>query len=97
MVHENVPRTPAAWLPGARRLGAALLTVFMPKGCLIRTAQICGSFIIINGTISVMTEHKPANAKGYHRDTTVNRGDCYSAAKTAAAVSYRGVCATVIV
>jgi hypothetical protein len=64
MVHENVPRTPAAWLPGARRLGAALLTVFMPKGCLIRTAQICGSFIIINGTISVMTEHKPANAKG---------------------------------
>jgi hypothetical protein len=33
----------------------------------------------------------------YHRDTTVNRGDCYSAAKTAAAVSYRGVCATVIV
>ncbi|KAG5184158.1 hypothetical protein JKP88DRAFT_269771 [Tribonema minus] len=57
MVDENVPRTPRAWLPGARRLGAALLTVFMPKGCLIRTAQICGSFIIINGTISVMTEH----------------------------------------
>jgi len=58
MVDENIARTPKDWLPGARRAFASLLTVFLPKGCLIRTAQICGSFIIINGTIATLDNRK---------------------------------------
>ncbi|CAM9244678.1 unnamed protein product [Phaeothamnion confervicola] len=63
MVESNVKRTPKDWVPGARRLGASLLTFLLPRGCLIRTAQICGSFMIINGTINVMTSdmEKPLN------------------------------------
>ncbi|CAM9114610.1 unnamed protein product [Sphacelaria rigidula] len=53
MVDANVSRTPREWLPGARRAVATVLTVVLPKGCLIRTAQICGSFMIINGTINM--------------------------------------------
>lgn len=55
MVDQNLRRTPKEWVPGARRVMAGLLTVFLPRGCLIRTTQICGSFIIINGTIQIAT------------------------------------------
>lgn len=40
MVDANVSRTPREWLPGARRAVATVLTVVLPKGCLIRTAQV---------------------------------------------------------
>lgn len=53
MVDGNLHRTSREFLPEARRTMATMLTFLMPKGCLIRTAQICGSFMIINGTIHV--------------------------------------------
>ncbi|CAM9691753.1 unnamed protein product [Ectocarpus fasciculatus] len=51
MVDANLHRTPREFVPEARRTLATVLTFLLPKGCLIRTAQICGSFMIINGTI----------------------------------------------
>ncbi|CAM9413534.1 unnamed protein product [Scytosiphon promiscuus] len=51
MVDGNIHRTPREFVPEARRSLATMLTFLLPKGCLIRTAQICGSFMIINGTI----------------------------------------------
>jgi hypothetical protein len=57
MVDENVSRTPPE-LPGpTRRAIAGFLSVFFPKGCVIRTAQIAGSFIIINSTIQAFAGH----------------------------------------
>eukprot|EP00904_Undaria_pinnatifida_P001603 jgi/Undpi1/11443/HiC_scaffold_30.g13740.m1 len=53
MVDGNLHRTSREFLPEARRTLATMLTFLLPKGCLIRTAQICGSFMIINGTIHV--------------------------------------------
>jgi hypothetical protein len=39
----------------AKNLLTALLTVFAPKGVTIRTGQIVGSFIIVNGTINLFS------------------------------------------
>ncbi|CAM9522540.1 unnamed protein product [Discosporangium mesarthrocarpum] len=61
MIDDNLPRTPKVWLPEVRRMWATMLTYVFPKGCLIRTAQICGSFMIINGTIHMVASPK-ANA-----------------------------------
>ena len=46
--------------PTARKIFAHLISVFLPKGCLIRTTQIVGSFIILNGTINTVTRLFPA-------------------------------------
>ena len=40
---------------GARTFVAGLLTVFLPKGCLIRTAQICGELIDIRTSLAADT------------------------------------------
>jgi hypothetical protein len=37
-----------------RRILAYPLSVLLPKGCIIRTTQIVGSFIILNGTIAAV-------------------------------------------
>lgn len=36
------------------KVASSVLTVGLPKGCLVRTAQISGSFIIINATINAL-------------------------------------------
>ncbi|CAN0151528.1 unnamed protein product, partial [Hapterophycus canaliculatus] len=40
MVDGNVHRTPREFVPEARRSLATVLTFLLPKGCLIRTAQV---------------------------------------------------------
>jgi len=55
IVSDNLPRVPNHWSPSAARAGATFLSIFAPQGAAIRTAQIMGSFVIINGTIHVMT------------------------------------------
>jgi len=48
-------RLPQNWTPEWRsRLGVAA-AVILPQGCLIRTTQIVGSFIILNGTIAAVS------------------------------------------
>lgn len=43
MVDANLHRTSREFLPEARRTLASMLTFLLPKGCLIRTAQVCFS------------------------------------------------------
>jgi len=45
------PETP---LSGFRKLGVYTLSCVFPKGVMIRTAQISGSFIVINTTINAL-------------------------------------------
>lgn len=40
MVDANLHRTPREFVPEARRTLATVLTFLLPKGCLIRTAQV---------------------------------------------------------
>ena len=40
MVDANLHRTPREFVPEARRTLATILTFLLPKGCLIRTAQV---------------------------------------------------------
>ena len=42
--------------PAQRRFLGSLYSVVFPKGCLIRTMQIVGSFVILNGTIHKLKE-----------------------------------------
>ncbi|EDQ89061.1 uncharacterized protein MONBRDRAFT_8408 [Monosiga brevicollis MX1] len=51
--------TKVTWIPAsfpaARRAMAMTLAVVWPKGLLVRTGQVVGSFIILNGIINVMS------------------------------------------
>ena len=38
---------------------ATLITFFFPRGLAIRTSQIVGSFIILNGTINSLKDFDP--------------------------------------
>jgi len=51
---------PESWSPSTRRSLGALFSVVAPAGLHIRTGQICGSFVIINGIINIMTSRKKA-------------------------------------
>jgi CRP-like cAMP-binding protein len=44
--------------PATRKLAAIALTILTPKGVVIRTSQIVGSFIILNGTINYLLYHR---------------------------------------
>lgn len=55
MVDGNQSRVPSHWNRLPARIGSTFLSIFFPKGCVIRTTQIMGSFLIINGTIHVLT------------------------------------------
>merc|ERR1712137_18651 len=45
---------PAGLSPSARSLYTAVIACMFPRGCVIRTAQIVGSFILLNGTINLL-------------------------------------------
>ncbi|OQR91304.1 hypothetical protein THRCLA_09043 [Thraustotheca clavata] len=47
--------------PFARRVGASFLALVFPKGLAIRTSQIVGSFIILNGTINSLKDFDVLN------------------------------------
>jgi hypothetical protein len=59
-----------------RKVLAYPLSVLFPKGCIIRTTQIVGSFIILNGTIAAVQNwqetlatklgHKPSSGIDTH-------------------------------
>lgn len=45
--------------PGLRRVAATAVACFLPAGVLIRTSQIVGSFVILNGTINAIQQWGP--------------------------------------
>jgi len=45
--------------PTLRRVGATALACIFPAGLLIRTSQIVGTFVILNGTINAITQWGP--------------------------------------
>lgn len=47
LIPKNLPKS---WLPSTK----AVLACLMPRGVLIRTTQICGSFAILNGLITMI-------------------------------------------
>eukprot|EP00638_Chattonella_subsalsa_P006731 CAMPEP_0117745214 /NCGR_PEP_ID=MMETSP0947-20121206/7220_1 /TAXON_ID=44440 /ORGANISM="Chattonella subsalsa, Strain CCMP2191" /LENGTH=374 /DNA_ID=CAMNT_0005562309 /DNA_START=235 /DNA_END=1359 /DNA_ORIENTATION=+ len=55
MVDENLSRIPSHWNKTSARIGSAFLSLFFPKGLTVRTVQIMGSFLIINGSIHTLT------------------------------------------
>jgi len=55
MVDENMARIPSHWNPSSARIGSNFLSLFFPKGLVVRTTQIMGSFLIINGSIHTLT------------------------------------------
>lgn len=56
--HMSDARVPA-WVTGSsmRRFTAVTLAVLFPRGVVIRTTQIVGSFILLNGTIFYLQHH----------------------------------------
>jgi hypothetical protein len=46
---------PATWQPQTRSLAGCIASVVAPRGLHIRTSQICGSFVIINGIINFLS------------------------------------------
>jgi CRP-like cAMP-binding protein len=64
---KSEARLPQTWTPQARsRLGTAAAVLF-PAGCLIRTTQIVGSFIILNGTIAAVSRWMVAKKPQEHK------------------------------
>ena len=55
LIDEAAHRVPSSLPPAARWSAAAALAVFVPKGVTIRSAQIAGSFAIINGVINSLS------------------------------------------
>jgi len=57
-VDKSVPpvveRTVQHWPPLSRTLARSVLATFFPRGVVIRTTQIVGSFVILNGTINYL-------------------------------------------
>jgi len=52
LVKQSETRIPTTFSPGARRALATAAAILFPRAVVIRTAQIVGSFIILNGTIN---------------------------------------------
>ena len=57
-VDKSVPpvvdRAVQHWPPLSRTLARSVLATFFPRGVMIRTTQIVGSFVILNGTINYL-------------------------------------------
>eukprot|EP00980_Cylindrotheca_fusiformis_P027830 scaffold22560_cov135-Cylindrotheca_fusiformis.AAC.41 len=53
-VPPAVDRMVASWPPQAKRWTRATVATLFPRGLTIRTTQIIGSFIILNGTINLL-------------------------------------------
>ncbi|TMW63889.1 hypothetical protein Poli38472_014799 [Pythium oligandrum] len=55
-IRHSESRVPNTIAPRSRFLAAAALAILFPRGLTIRTTQIVGSFIILNGTINSLKE-----------------------------------------
>jgi len=64
-VPPAVERMVGQWPPLAQTVGRPLFAYVFPRGLLIRTTQIIGSFVILNGTINLlqMKEHEKFERK----------------------------------
>jgi hypothetical protein len=58
LVHRYETKLPHDMTPGGRRMAATVLTVMAPIGCGVRSAQIAGTFGIINGVIYACRNQK---------------------------------------
>uniref|UniRef100_A0A7S0E1Q6 Cyclic nucleotide-binding domain-containing protein n=1 Tax=Hanusia phi TaxID=3032 RepID=A0A7S0E1Q6_9CRYP len=54
LVSQSESRIPTSFSPGTRKAMATFAAIAFPRAVLIRTAQIVGSFIILNGTINAL-------------------------------------------
>jgi len=52
LVAQSESRIPTTFSPGSRRAIATVAAILFPRAVVIRTAQIVGSFVILNGTIN---------------------------------------------
>ncbi|KAI9910818.1 hypothetical protein PsorP6_010481 [Peronosclerospora sorghi] len=58
-------RVPKKVSPLQRYLAATAMALLFPKGLTVRTSQIVGSFIILNGTINLLKEVDINTTEGY--------------------------------
>jgi CRP-like cAMP-binding protein len=54
LVSQSEGRVPQSMSPAARRATATAIAIMFPRAVMIRTAQIVGSFVILNGTINAL-------------------------------------------
>lgn len=66
MVDANLHRTPREFVPEARRTLATVLTFLLPKGCLIRTAQVGLSLVCLTAV--------PSRACSLHGQYSMDNG-----------------------
>lgn len=59
LIKHSESRVPKTYSAGSRFALASLLAVVFPRGLTIRTTQIVGSFIILNGTINSLKDFDP--------------------------------------
>jgi CRP-like cAMP-binding protein len=55
-IRHSESRVPNTITPRSRFMAAAALAIFFPRGLAIRTTQIVGSFMILNGTINSLQD-----------------------------------------
>lgn len=64
-VPPSIERSVGVWPPVTRSVARSVFAYVFPRGLLIRTTQIIGSFVILNGTINLlqMKEHEKFERK----------------------------------
>jgi len=70
-VPTSIERSVGAWPPVTKSLARSAFAYVFPRGLLIRTTQIIGSFVILNGTINLlqMKEHEKFERKWLLKDS----------------------------
>ena len=58
LIGESAQRVPSFVPPASRRGVATAMSVLFPKGVIIRSVQIAGSFAIINGVINALSKRQ---------------------------------------
>lgn len=61
---------PASWNPTTRAVVGGVMSVVAPMGLHIRTTQICGSFVVINGLIAYLN---PGSVRGKQKASDDNQ------------------------
>mmetsp|Transcript_52934 Transcript_52934/g.123707 ORF Transcript_52934/g.123707 Transcript_52934/m.123707 type:complete len:463 (-) Transcript_52934:122-1510(-) len=57
LVEQKQEALPKGFPEPLRKVAAGVLTVLWPRGLLVRTAQIVGSYVVLNGTIHLLKEY----------------------------------------
>jgi len=58
LIEASKSRVPATLPPSTRQLAATALALIWPKGLEIRTTQVVGSFILLNGITHLLDQRK---------------------------------------